>query len=113
MAIRQRRPSPGLIHHSDQGSQYTDRDYQAVLAAHGIQASMNGVGTWYDNAPMESFFATLKKELLREADFATRHDARAALFDYIEGFYNTRRLHSALGHLAPAQFEARAVWHNP
>ena len=105
MAIRQRQPSPGLIHHSDQGSQYTDSCYQAVLAAHGIQASMNGVGTWYDNAPMESFFGTLKGERVQHVVYRTRDEASPDVFYYIEGFYNRRRLHSSLGYLSPLAHE--------
>jgi putative transposase len=105
MALLQRRPAPGLIHHSDQGSQYTDRTYQALLKMHGIRVSMNGVGTWYDNAPMESFFATLKTELVHHSVYHARDQARIDLFDYIESFYNRRRLHSALDYLSPDVFE--------
>ena len=105
MAIRQRRPSPGLIHHSDQGRQYTAGRYQAVLAAHGFQASMNGVGSWYDNAPMESFFATLKSEHVHHVVYRTRDEASPDVFYYIEGFYNRRRLHSSLDYLSPEAYE--------
>ena len=105
MAIQQRRPDPGLIHHSDQGSQYTDSSYQAALAARGIQPSMNGVGTWYDNAPMESFFGTLKSERVHHVVYATREEASSDVFYYIEGFYNRRRLHSSLGYLSPEAHE--------
>jgi transposase InsO family protein len=105
MAIRRCGPGPGLIHHSDQGSQYTDSEYQAVLAAHGIVASMNGVGSWYDNAPMESFFATLKNELVHHRLYHTRDEASPDLFYYIEGFYNRRRLHSSLGYESPEAYE--------
>ncbi|MGD8356382.1 MAG: IS3 family transposase, partial [Methyloceanibacter sp.] len=98
MATRRCRPGRGLIHHSDQGSQYTDSKYQAVLAAHGIVASMNGVGTWYDNAPMESFFATLKSELVHHRAYRSRAEASPDVFYYIEAWYNRRRLHSALGY---------------
>jgi len=105
MAIRQRRPGPGLIHHSDQGSQYTDSRYQALLVGHGIQASMNGVGNWYDNAPMESFFGTLKGERVNHAVYRTRDEARPDVFYYIEGFYNRRRLHSSLDYLSPEGYE--------
>jgi transposase InsO family protein len=105
LAIRQRRPGADLIHHSDQGSQYTDSRYQAVLRAHGIQPSMNGVGTWYDNAPMESFFGTLKRERVHHCAYQTRDEARPDLFYYIEGFYNRRRLHSSLGYLSPEAHE--------
>jgi len=105
MAIRQRRPGAGLIHHSDQGSQYTDGRYQAMLKAHQIQSSMNGVATWYDNAPMESFFGTLKSERVYHCTYQTRNEARSDVFHYIEGFYNRRRLHSSLGYLSPVAHE--------
>ena len=105
MALRQRQPAPGLIHHSDQGSQYTDGTYQALLEAYGVQASMNSVGTWYDNAPMESFIGTLKVEEVYHCVYHTRDEARVALFDYIESFYNRRRRHSALGYLCPEAYE--------
>jgi transposase InsO family protein len=105
MAIRQRQPGAGLIHHSDQGSQYTDGTYQLLLKDHGIRASMNGVGTWYDNAPMESFFGTLKSELVHHRVYDTRDDARPDLFFYIEGFYNRRRRHSSLDYLSPEAYE--------
>ena len=105
MAIRERRPRDGLIHHSDQGSQYTDGTYQALLRDHGIQASMNGVGTWYDNAPMESFFGTLKSELVHHRVYQTRDEARPDLFFYMEAFYNRRRRHSSLDYLSPEAYE--------
>jgi transposase InsO family protein len=110
MAIRRCRPESGLIHHSDQGSQYTDSEYQAVLAAHSIVASMNGVGTWYDNAPMESFFGTLKSELVHHRAYRTRAEASPDLFYYIEAWYNRRRLHSALGYESPETYEQ--LYHN-
>lgn len=105
MAIQQRRPDLGLIHHSDQGSQYTDREYQVLLKEHGIQVSMNGVGTWYDNAPMESFIGTLKSERVHHHAYRTRNEARPDLFYYIEAFYNRRRLHSSLDYLSPVEYE--------
>jgi transposase InsO family protein len=105
MAIRRRQPAPGLIHHSDQGSQYTDRAYQALLKDYGIQASMNGKGSWYDNAPMESFFGSLKSELVHHRLYGTRAEARPDLFFYIEAFYNRRRRHSSLGYLSPEAYE--------
>ena len=105
MALRQRQPDAGLIHHSDQGSQYTDQTYQALLRDHGIRASMNGVGTWYDNAPMESFFGTLKSELVYHRVYHTRDEAKADVFFYIESFYNRRRRHSALDYLSPEAYE--------
>jgi putative transposase len=104
MAIHRRQPEEGVIHHSDQGSQYTDTTYQALLREHGFQVSMNGVGTWYDNAPMESFFGTLKSELVNHRVFRTRHEARTDLFFYIEAFYNRRRRHSSLGYLSPEAY---------
>ena len=107
MALRQRQPRPGLIHHSDQGCQYTDSAYQMLLKDNGIQVSMNGVGTWYDNAPMESFFGTLKSELIYLCDYRTRNEARTSVFFYIEAFYNRRRRHSALDYLSPEVYEQR------
>ncbi len=105
MALQQRRPATGLIHHSDQGSQYTDQTYQALLKGNGIRASMNGVGTWYDNAPMESFFGTLKSEWLHHYVYHTRNQAKTDTFFYIESFYNRRRRHSALDYLSPEAYE--------
>ena len=105
MALHQRLARSGLIHHSDQGSQYTDQRYQALLQAARIQASMNGAGSWYDNAPMESFFGTLKGELVHHRQYQTRARRRPDLFYYIEAFYNRRRRHSALGYLSPEAYE--------
>lgn len=105
MAIHRRRPDLDLIHHSDQGSQYTDGEYQALLKDHGIQISMNGVGSWYDNAPMESFFGTLKSEWVNRRAYRTRDEARADIFYYIEAFYNRRRLHSSLDYFSPEEYE--------
>lgn len=105
MALVQRVPDTGLVHHSDQGSQYRSAAYQRLLQDHNIQVSMNGVGAWSDNAPMESFFATLKRECVDGRVYTTRAEARTALFAYIEGFYNRRRLHSALGYQSPEEFE--------
>lgn len=110
MAIGRCRPEPGLIHHSDRGSQYTDGDYQAVLRAHHMLSSMNGVGSWYDNAPMESFFGTLKNELVHHRLYHTRDEASPDVFYYIEGFYNRRRLHSSLGYESPEAYEQ--LYHN-
>jgi len=104
MALGHRTPGDALLHHSDQGSQYTSARVQAQLAAHRIQASMSGVGNCYDNAPMESFFGRLKTECAREP-FVTRAAARRAIFEYIEVWYNRQRLHSSLGYLSPADFE--------
>jgi putative transposase len=105
MAIQRRQPGSGLIHHSDQGGQYTDSAYQALLKDYGIQGSMNGAGSWYDNAPMESFFGTLKSELVHHRLYSTRDEARPDLFFYIEAFYNRRRRHSALDYLSPEAYE--------
>jgi transposase InsO family protein len=105
MAIHQRQPKRNLIHHSDQGSQYTDGEYQQLLKDWGIQVSMNGVGTWYDNAPMESFFGSLKSEWVHHHTYRTRNEARADIFYYIESFYNRRRLHSSLDYLSPEAYE--------
>jgi transposase InsO family protein len=104
MALGHRLPDPGLLHHSDQGSQYTSHLIQSLLAKHHIQVSMSGVGNCYDNAPMESFFGTLKTECAT-APFATRTEARRVIFEYLEVWYNRQRLHSAIGYLPPAEFE--------
>jgi putative transposase len=106
MALQRYRPPEGLIHHSDRGAQYAAEPYRQVLEQHGITQSMSRRGNCLDNAPMESFFASLKKEHVHHARFRTREEARAAVFDYIEVFYNRQRLHSALGYRTP--FEARA-----
>jgi len=105
MAVQRRLPDAGLLAHSDRGSQYASEHYQLLLGKHGIECSMSGVGQCWDNAPMESFFASLKKELVHDADFATRQEARAAIFEYIEVFYNNQRLHSSLGYVSPAAYE--------
>ena len=107
MAIQRREPGKGVLHHSDQGSQYTDKTYQALLEEHGMTPSMNSVGTWYDNAAMESFFGSLKSELVNEQKYQTRCEARTSIFWYIEVFYNRVRLHSTLGYLTPNGFEAQ------
>ena len=104
LALAQRRPGRELLHHSDQGSQYTSDDYLALLGKHGITVSMSRSGDCYDNAMMESFWGTLKAECA-SAPFSTRAAARIALFDYLEGWYNRQRLHSALGYTSPASFE--------
>ena len=105
MALSQHGPVAGLIHHLDQGSQYTDGTYRALLGNHSIRASMNSVGSWYDNAPMESFFGTLKSELVYHCAYRTRDEARTSVFAYIESFYNRRRRHSSLGYLSPVAYE--------
>jgi len=107
MAIQQRRPTHGVIHHSDRGSQYTSVAFGDRLREAGIAASMGSVGDCFDNALCESFFATLECELLDRCSFRTREAARPAVFEFIEGFYNSHRRHSALGYLAPAEFERR------
>jgi transposase InsO family protein len=105
MAVQRRLPGAELLAHSDRGSQYASEHYQLLLAKHGIACSMSRRGDCWDNAPMESFFASLKKELVHDADFATRAQARAALFEYIEVFYNGQRRHSSLGYVSPAEYE--------
>jgi transposase InsO family protein len=111
MALQRCRPEEGLVHHSDRGVQYASKPYREVLGRHGIRQSMSRKGDCLDNAPMESFFASLKKEHVHRARFRTREEARAAVFDYIEIFYNRQRLHSALGYRTPA--EARAGMEGP
>jgi transposase InsO family protein len=105
LAVERRLPGEGLLAHSDRGSQYASDHYQRLLARHGITCSMSRRADCWDNAPMESFFASLKKELVHGADFATRAEARAAIVEYIEVFYNTRRRHSSLGYVSPAEYE--------
>ena len=105
MALAARCPEAGLLAHSDRGSQYAGDHYQRELAKHGIRCSMSRRGNCWDNAPMESFFASLKKELVHHEKYATRAEARSSLFEYIEVFYNRERRHSALGYVTPAQFE--------
>ena len=100
MAIYTRRPSPGLIHHSDRGSQYTSVEFSS-----GLSPSMGSVADAYDNSMAESFVSTLKRELIHRHSWPTRQIARTAIFEYIEGFYNTRRRHTALGHLSPSEYE--------
>ncbi|MFP2962870.1 IS3 family transposase, partial [Myxococcus sp. 1LA] len=108
MALKRRRPPRGLLHHSDRGSQYSSEDYQRALASRGIECSMSRKGNCWDNAVAESFFSTLKMELVHDADFATRDQARAALFEYIEVFYNRQRRHSTLGYVSPVEYERLA-----
>lgn len=105
MALLKRRPEEGLIHHSDRGSQYTSHAYQALLSRHKILPSMSRSGNACDNAPMESFFATIKTELVHHCRFQTREQAQLALFDYMEIFYNRQRIHSALDYQTPSDFE--------
>ena len=106
MALARRSPGEGLLHHSDRGVQYASEDYQHLLQSHGIACSMSGKGDCWDNAVMESFWATLKTELVNHERYETREQARASIFEYIEVFYNRQRLHSSLGYLSPEQFEA-------
>jgi putative transposase len=101
-----RRPAAGLIHHSDRGSQYCSHEYQALLCGHGVKVSMSRKGNCYDNAPVESFFRTLKTEIAERPRWATHRDAADAIAQYIERFYNRQRLHSSLGYRSPAAFEA-------
>ncbi len=103
--IAHRRPARGLLHHSDRGVQYASDAYQGLLADHGIQCSMSRRGNCYDNAVMESFFGTLKTELVHHEHYTTHAQARASIFEYIEVFYNRQRLHSTLGYLSPEAFE--------
>jgi putative transposase len=105
MAVSRRLPDEGLVAHSDRGSQYASDHYQSLLGKHGIECSMSGVAQCWDNAPAESFFASLKKELTHHEDYQTREEARASIFEYIEVFYNNQRLHSSLGYLTPAAYE--------
>jgi len=105
MALRRRRPSAGFLHHSDQGRQFASNDYQALLDAHEALISMSRKGNAYDNAPMESFFATLKVELIHRRHYITRAEAKADIFEYIEVYYNRQRRHSALGYISPYEFE--------
>jgi transposase InsO family protein len=105
MALDRRKPNPELLHHSDRGSQYASTDYQLELEAAGFRCSMSQRGNCYDNAVAESFFATLKKERVHHRRWRTREQARSDLFEYIEGFYNQRRRHSALGYRSPVEYE--------
>jgi transposase InsO family protein len=107
-ALKARRPSPGLIHHTDQGSQYAAYEYQRRLELAQARSSMSRRGDCYDNAPMESFFSTLKRERVHRRRYWTRDEATQDLVDYIDGFYNLTRRHSELGGLSPVQYEARA-----
>jgi transposase InsO family protein len=107
MALESRNPQENLLHHSDRGSQYAGRDYRRELRDRGITCSMSRKGNCWDNAVVESFFATLKTELVHHEDFLTRRHATGQIFWFIEGFYNTSRKHSFLGHVSPAQYEER------
>ncbi|WP_052402579.1 IS3 family transposase [Muricoccus aerilatus] len=109
MAITSRRPGPGLLHHADRGSQYAAHDDRRLLTKHGMRCSMSRKGDCWDNAPMESFFGSLKTELEEDGPCPTRQAARSALFAFIEGFYNQQRLHSAIGYKAPTEMEQLAA----
>lgn len=109
MAFDRRRPKPGLLHHSDQGSQYAATAYQQQLTAAGITGSMSRRGNCWDNACVESFFGTLKRELIHHRQYRTRAEAIQEIFEYLEVFYNRRRRHSTLGYQSPAEFEARTA----
>lgn len=112
MALRERRPRRNeLVHHSDRGSQYTAGAYQAVLEAHGIRCSMSRKGDCLDNAMAESFFATLKRELMPDDGWPTKEEARAAVFEWIAVYYNRQRLHSSIGYLPPVDFETSKELH--
>jgi putative transposase len=105
MAIRRRLPGDGLVAHSDRGSQYASGHYRRLLDRHGIACSMSRVAQCWDNAPVESFFASLKRELVHSERYTTRDEARASIFEYVEVFYNRVRRHSSLGYVSPAEFE--------
>jgi putative transposase len=105
MAVARRRPGPGLVHHSDQGSQYVSLAFGQQARAAGIAISMGSVGDAYDNAVAESFFATLKKELVHRHSWPTRRELTTAVFEYIEGWYNQHRRHSTLAYLTPSEYE--------
>ena len=104
-ALTGRRPPPGLVHHTDRGSQYASHEYRGVLQRHSAASSMSAAGNCYDNAVAESFFATLKKELVHGCAFETRSEAYDAISDYIENYYNPKRRHSAVGNVSPINFE--------
>ncbi len=107
MAWQRRRPAPGLVHHSDQGNQYRASLYQTLLARRGVVASMSRKSNCYDNTPVESFFSSLKNELVRHRQFQNQAEAQVAIEDYIDRFYNRQRLHQAVGYRSPEEFEHR------
>lgn len=109
MAIDERQPKPGLIHHTDRGVQYVSRDYQTMMKDHDMISSMSRKGNCHDNAVAESFFSHLKNELIYHHDFADREEARSSIFDYIEVFYNRQRLHQTLNYKSPVQYEMMNV----
>ena len=108
MALWRRRPGQALLHHSDQGSQYTSALFQRLLELHGIECSLSRRGECWDNAAMESFFSSLKSERLNRRTYRSRDDVRADVFSYIEQFYNPRRRHSTLGYVSPMEYEKQA-----
>ena len=112
MALDARLPEGPLIHHSDRGVQYTSDDFRDALKKHGIQCSMSGRGNCYDNAAVESFFGLLKRERVNHRQYRTREEARADIFEYIECFYNRKRLHSYLGYISPADYELQSTGHS-
>ena len=105
MAVALRQPPKDCIHHTDRGSQYCSHDYQKLLRQHGFRVSMSGKGNCYDNSAVETFFKTIKAEMLWRRSWPTRREAEVAIFQYINGFYNPRRRHSALGWKSPVAFE--------
>jgi putative transposase len=109
MAIKGQRPHPGLIHHSDRGTQYASTEYRQALQAAGFRPSMSRRADCYDNAPMESFFHTLKTELIHHRQYATRDEAQRDIFAYVEGFYNQYRRHSAIGYISPVEMELKSA----
>ena len=109
MAIQRQRLSSGLIHHSDRGSQYASDHYRQALADANMVQSMSRKGNCWDNAPAESFFHTLKTELVHHKHYATREDAKRDIFTYIEGYYNRQRIHSTIGYITPEQMELKAA----
>jgi transposase InsO family protein len=109
MALNERQPAPGLVHHSDRGVQYASHDYTGMLKAHQAIISMSRKGNPYDNAACESFMKTLKYEEVYRNEYRDFHEARASIAEFLESVYNQKRLHSALGYLPPAEFENGAV----
>jgi putative transposase len=109
MAVEQRRPTPGVIHHSDQGILYSSGNYLALLKKYGMLRSMSGKGNCYDNAVAESFFSSLKNEIVHHQNYQTRDEARTEIFDYIELFYNRKRLHQSLNYQTPMLYKSDAV----
>ncbi len=109
MAYQSREPGKGLLHHSDRGSQYASEEYRKLLTDYGMEQSMSRKGNCWDNAPMESFFSTLKKERVHHRRYRTRQEARRDIFEYIEVFYNRQRRHSSLGSMSPADFEKQWI----